>query len=160
MLTIPIIGWVAKLGPSRRGPGELSRQQIRPQRVPIPYGPTRNGVSLATGLNITPTIQTDANLTADTNFSGGLGAAFDESVGHCDHGGLLYIHHGHEWSLWDCIRRDVLSGRRDDYRGTHRLFAIRNYGQRHDPERTGRRPEEWGWPRLSLQRLRFNNGLV
>jgi len=63
MLTIPMIGWVAKLGPGRTILASYNTNKYGPQSATDPWFPAAgNGVSLAAGLNITTNDPTDANL--------------------------------------------------------------------------------------------------
>jgi hypothetical protein len=147
MLTIPIIGWVAKLGPSRASLASYSVSKYGPQTGSDPYwSDAGNGVSLATGLNITTNDPTDANLTADTNFQAGWVQHLTNQWGTATNGGLLYYIMDNEWSLWDSTHRDVhpVGATMTEVFTDYCNYATMVKGI--DPNALVAGPEEWGWP--------------
>ncbi len=148
MLTIPIIGYVARLGPNS---GRLASYSI------TKYGPQTgndaqwfpdagNGVSSVTGLNITTNNPLDANQLADTNFQAGWVKHLTNLWGTATNGGLRYYLMDNEWSLWDSTHRDVHPV---GATMTEVFTDFCNYAamvKDIDPNALVAGPEEWGWP--------------
>jgi hypothetical protein len=147
MLTIPIIGWVAKLGPSRASLASYSTNKYGPQTATDPYWPAAgNGISATSGLNITNNNPTDANMTADTNFQAGWVQHLTNQWGRATNGGLLYYIMDNEWSLWDSTHRDVhpIGATMTEVYTDFCNYATMVKGI--DPNALVAGPEEWGWP--------------
>jgi hypothetical protein len=146
MLTIPMIGWVAKLGPGRASLASYSVSKYGPQTGSDPYwSDAGNGVSLATGLDITTNDPTDANLAADTNFQAGWVQHLTNQWGTATNGGLVYYIMDNEWSLWDSTHRDVhpVGATMDEVFTNYCNYATMVKGI--DPNALVAGPEEWGW---------------
>ena len=147
MLTIPIIGWVAKLGPSRASLASYSISKYGAQTGSDPYwSDAGNGIASPSGLNITNNNPTDANQTADTNFQAGWVRHLTNTWSTATNGGLQYYLMDNEWSIWQGTHRDV-----------HPIGATMgevftdycNYAtmvKSIDPNALVAGPEEWGWP--------------
>ncbi|MFZ0829344.1 MAG: glycoside hydrolase family 44 protein [Verrucomicrobiia bacterium] len=147
MLTIPMIGWVAKLGPGRTILASYNTNKYGTQTATDPYLPTAgNGVSLATGLNITTNDPTDANLSADTNFQAGWVQHLTNQWGTATNGGLLYYIMDNEWSLWQSTHRDIhpVGPTMDEVLTDYCNYATMVKGM--DPNALVAGPEEWSWP--------------
>ncbi len=147
MLTIPIIGWVAKLGPGRAILASYNTNKYGPQTGTDPWFPAAgNGVSLATGLNITTNDPTDANLPADTNFQAGWVQHLTNTWHSATNGGLLYYIMDNEWSLWQSTHRDVhpVGPTMDEVFTNYCKYATMVKGI--DPNALVAGPEEWSWP--------------
>jgi Glycoside hydrolase family 44 len=146
MLTIPIIGWVAKLGPNRSILPSYSIAKYGPQTDHDPYLPDAgNGVS-TNGLNITTNNPTDANQVADTNFQAGWVQHLTNHWGTATNGGLLYYIMDNEWSIWQGTHRDVhpVGATMNEVFTDYCNYAtmVKNI----DPNALVAGPEEWGWP--------------
>ncbi len=147
MLTIPIIGWVAKLGAGGASLASYNTNKYGPQTATDPYWPAAgNGVSLATGLNITTNDPTDANMTANTNFQAGWVQHLTNQWSTATNGGLLYYIMDNEWSLWDSTHRDVhpVGATMTEVFTNFCNYATMVKGI--DPNALVAGPEEWGWP--------------
>jgi hypothetical protein len=147
MVTIPIIGWVAKLGPGRQ---RLSSYSI------VKYGAQTdndwqwfpdagNGISSGTGQAITTNNPSDANMPAGTNFQAGWVQHLTNRWGTVANGGLRYYLLDNEWGLWHETHRDVhpVGATMDEVRDKFVDYAtmIKNI----DPNALAVGPEEWGW---------------
>jgi hypothetical protein len=146
MLTIPIIGWVAKLGTNRAGLASYSVAKYGAQTATDPYWPDAgNGVSEATGLAMTNNVPTDANMTADTNFQAGWVEHLTNQWGTATNGGLRYYLMDNEWSIWFSTHRDVhpVGATMDEVLGKFCAYAGMVKGI--DPNALVAGPEEWGW---------------
>jgi hypothetical protein len=146
MLTIPIIGWVAKLGANRASLASYSTNKYGVQTGADPWWPAAgNGVS-PNGVNITTNDPTDANLAVTTNFQAGWVQHLTNTWGSATNGGLRYYIMDNEWSLWHSTHRDV-----------HPVGATMsevftdfcNYAtmvKSIDANALVAGPEEWSWP--------------
>jgi hypothetical protein len=147
MLTIPIIGWVAKLGPGR---GRLCSYSI------TKYGPQTdndwqwypdagNGISTATGQAITNNNPNDANMPVGTNFQAGWIQHLTNRWGTAVNGGLRYFILDNEWSLWHETHRDVhpVGATMDEVR--NKFVESATMIKDIDPGALIVGPEEWGW---------------
>jgi hypothetical protein len=146
MLTIPIIGWVAKLGSNRASLASYSTNKYGPQTGSDPWwSAAGNGIS-TNGLNITTNDPTDANMTAGTNFQAGWVQHLTNQWGRATNGGLLYYIMDNEWSLWHSTHRDVhpIGATMTEVFTDFCNYATMVKGI--DPNALVAGPEEWGWP--------------
>jgi hypothetical protein len=147
MLTIPMIGWVAKLGPGRASLASYNTNKYGPQTDTDLWFPAAgNGVSLATGLDITTNDPTDANLPADTNFQAGWVRHLTNTWHSATNGGLVYYIMDNEWSLWQSTHRDIhpVGPTMDEVFTDYCNYATMVKGI--DPNALVAGPEEWSWP--------------
>lgn len=145
MLTIPTIGWVATLGPSRAKLGAFSVAKYGPQQSTDPYMPdSGNGVK-SDGTNIVNNDPTDANIPSDVNFQGGWIDHLVATWGQAAKGGVAYYLMDNEPSIWHQTHRDVHPVGETM---SEELTDIETYGGRvksADPTAQVAAPEEWGW---------------
>ena len=145
MLTIPTIGWVAKLGPSRARLASFSIAKYGPQQARAPdFADAGNGVA-TNGVDITGNDPNDANLPADSNFQLGWMQHLTNRWGRAAAGGLRYYIMDNEPSIWSSTHRDVhpTGPTMDEIRD-----KILDYGAKVksvDPNALVVGPEEWGW---------------
>jgi hypothetical protein len=147
MLTIPMIGWVAKLGPGRASLASYNTNKYGPQTDTDPWFPAAgNGVSLATGLDITTNDPTDANVPAGTNFQAGWVQHLTNTWHSATNGGLVYYIMDNEWSLWQSTHRDIhpVGPTMDEVFTNYCNYAAMVKGI--DPNALVAGPEEWSWP--------------
>ncbi len=147
MLTIPMLGYVAKLGPSRHTLPGFSVAKYGPQQKTDPGHPDfGNGVKPDGKTKITGSDPNDANTPATPEFQRGwlthLAGKWGKSAG----GGVGYYFYDNEASLWHSTHRDAHpSGETmDEY-----LRDVLAYGamvRSVDPNARLLGPEEWGWP--------------
>lgn len=147
MMTIPTIGWVAKLGPNRGKLASFSIAKYGAQTgADWQWMPDAgNGVSAATGQNITGNDPNDASVLADSQFMKAWTQHLVTTWGGANAGGLRYYILDNEPSIWFSTHRDVRPVGR-------RMEEVRNdildYGARvkeADPNAIVVAPEEWGW---------------
>jgi hypothetical protein len=146
MLTIPIIGWVAKLGPGRASLASYSTNKYGTQQAVDPYWSAAGNGVFVDDLDITTNDPTDANLTVGTNFQAGWVQHLTNQWGTATNGGLLYYIMDNEWSLWNSTHRDVhpVGATMDEVLGDFCDAATMVKGI--DPNALVAGPEEWGWP--------------
>jgi len=147
MLTIPTIGWVAKLGPGRAKLASFSIAKYGAQTDKDAqwFPDAGNGIAQATGRAITNNSPGDANQPADSSFQLGWMRHLTNRWGRATNGGLRYYIMDNEPSIWFSTHRDVHpSGpTMEEVRD-----AILDYGAQAklvDPDAQVVGPEEWGW---------------
>ena len=146
MLTIPIIGWVAKLGANRASLASYSIAKYGVQTGHDPYwADAGNGILQGTGANITNNNPADANMIADTNFQAGWVRHLTNRWGAASSGGLRYYLMDNEWSIWHATHRDAhpVGATMDEVLGDFCNYAA--MVKSIDPKALIAGPEEWGW---------------
>src|SRR3984893_18572803 len=147
MLTIPTIGWVAKLGPNRGKLSSFSIAKYGPQQASdFQWFPDAgNGVRASDSQFVTGNDPNDANIPADSQFQLGWMQHLTTRWGPATNGGLRYYIMDNEPSLWSWTHRDVhpTGPIMDEIKN-----KIIDYGARvkaNDPSALVVGPEEWGW---------------
>lgn len=148
MLTVPLIGWVAKLGPSRGKLASYSIAKYGPQKDndKLYFPDAGNGLRQSDGSKITNNDPNDANVPSDSTFQQGWMQHLVGKWGAAANGGLRYYLMDNEPSLWCETHRDVhpIGPTMDEIKND----AI-DYGAKvkaTDPSALVVGPEEWGWP--------------
>ena|SRR5438552_1917722 len=147
ILTIPMAGWVAKLGANRAKLAGFSQAKYGTQTGNDWqwFADAGNGVLKNTGKNVTGNDPNDAGVPADSAYQQNWVRALVNKWGAASAGGLRYYILDNEPSLWHSTHRDVhptgasMDEVRDkilDYAG--KIKAV-------DPSATIVGPEEWGW---------------
>ena len=146
MLTIPIIGWVGKLGPGRTRLSSFSIAKYGAQTGSDYWFPDAGNGILTSGLKVTNNNPTDANMIADTNFQSGWVRHLTNQWGAASAGGLRYYLMDNEWSLWQETHRDVhpVGATMDEVLGKFCDYSAMIKGI--DANALVAGPEEWGWP--------------
>ncbi len=147
MITLPMIGWVAKLGPNRARLASFSiaRYGAQTDRDAQWFPDAGNGISAATGQPISSNDPADANVLVDSKFQQDwvrhLINRWHDSAG----GGVRYYILDNEPSLWHSTHRDVVKTglRMADLRDRLVDYAARVRAI--DPGAWIAGPEEWGW---------------
>jgi hypothetical protein len=150
MLTIPILGWVAKLGPNRSMLWSYSISKYGPQTDHDYWWPdSGNGIGTnpvtQTSWLITSNNPTDANINVDTNFQAGWVQHLTNIWSTATNGGLRYYLMDNEWSIWHGTHRDVhpIGATMDEVLGKFCDYSTMIKGI--DPGAIVAGPEEWGW---------------
>ncbi|MCA1596703.1 MAG: glycoside hydrolase family 44 protein, partial [Chloroflexi bacterium] len=147
MLTIPMIGWVAKLGANRAYTAGFSQAKYGAQTGSDWqwFPDAGNGILSSTGKNITGNDPNDADVPSDSTFQSGWMAHLVQTWGTANNGGLKYYLMDNEPSLWFSTHRDV-------HPTGPRMSEIYNdivdYASKvkaNDPSALVVGPEEWGW---------------
>jgi len=147
MITIPTIGWMAKLGPGRSPIASYSVAKYGPQMVTDPYWPDAgNGMASPSGLAITNNDPNDANFLTNSLFQQGYVRHLTNVWGTSASGGVRFYILDNEPSIWYLVQQDVhpqgatmqeILDKFLDYAGM--IKAV-------DPLAVVGAPEEWGWP--------------
>jgi hypothetical protein len=147
MITIPVIGWVAKLGSNRGKLASFSQAKYGAQTGNDWqwFADAGNGILQSTGNPITGNDPNDAN----TPNSSALQQAWVQAIvnrwGSSSQGGLRYYILDNEHSIWHSTHRDVhpAGATMEEIRARMLEYAaaIKNV----DPSAQVVGPEEWGW---------------
>jgi Glycoside hydrolase family 44 len=148
MLTIPIIGWVAKLGAGRSGLASFSTNKYGVQTGnDWQWFPTAgNGLSQTNGGQaITNNNPLDANMIVDTNFQAGWVQHLTNRWGTATNGGLRYYIMDNEWALWNSTHRDVHPNGATMDETLNKFCDYATMVKSIDPNALVVGSEEWGW---------------
>ena len=109
MLTIPMVGWVAKLGPNRAKLAGYSIAKYGPQTDNDWqwFPDAGNGIQAGTNARITWNDPNDASMPADENFQRGWVQHLVNRWGLASAGGLRYYFLDNEPSLWAWTHQNV-----------------------------------------------------
>ena len=147
MLTIPMLDWVAKLGPGRSKLAGFSQSKYGAQTGNDWqwFADAGNGVLASTGQDVSGNDPADANVPAGVNFQKSWVQHLTGKWGTADNAGLRYYLLDNEPSIWQSTHRDVhpigptmgeMRQRMIDY-----ALMIKSV----DPYAVVVGPEEWGW---------------
>jgi len=147
MITVPMIGWVAKLGANRAKLASFSQAKYGEQTAADhPYFPDAgNGILKSTGKYVAGNDPNDADVSCDSSFQKTWIEHLAGKWGDSLHGGVRYYFTDNEPSIWFSTHRDVhptgptmaeIEGKIVDY-----ATRIKEA----DPGALVAGPEEWGW---------------
>jgi hypothetical protein len=146
MITIPTLGWVAKLGLARTKLASFSILKYGPQldRDWQWFPDAGNGMAL-TGQPIVGNNAQDANVPVDPAFQQSWVRHLVSKWGTAAQGGTRYYLLDNEPSLWHHTHRDVRTTGATMEEVRNRLFAYGAAVKAVDPGAQLVGPEEWGW---------------
>lgn len=146
MITVPMLPYIAKVGSNGAMTWAFSVQKYGSQTATDPYQPDAgNGVSSATGQDITNNNPLDAYVANSSSIQSAMVNNLISTFGNSQNGGVKYYIMDNEPSLWDQIHRDIHNGPvnyqelYNDY--TTYALAVRNADS--NAQIVG--DEEWGW---------------
>ncbi len=142
MITIPIIGWVAKVGEHREKLCSFSQLRYGEQTASDQwFGDAGNGISKLTGKPIVGNDPADANEAADGEYHRDWITHLVKAMGAGDRWYIL----DNEYGLWHGTHRDVhpIGATMDECRD--KMVATATVIKQADPEALVVGPEEWGW---------------
>jgi hypothetical protein len=146
MLTIPMVGWVAKLGPNRERLSSFSIAKYGAQKYNDWqwFPDAGNGVK-PDGTRITNNDPNDANIQVDSLFQKAWVQHLVTKWGTSSQGGLRYYLLDNEPSIWQEAHRDVhpIGPTMDEIRDKAIDYSTKIKSV--DPAATVFGPEEWGW---------------
>ncbi len=147
LMTIPIIGWAAKLGPSRGILPSYSVAKYGAQVAADPYlADAGNGVSAATKLAITNNDPNDANFPTNSAFEQTYVQHLISRWGNSTNGGVRYYIMDNEHSIWFQTHQDIHPVGPTMQEIWSRMFDYASMVKSNDPNALVLGPEEWGWP--------------
>jgi len=147
MITIPMVGWVAKLGSNRGKLAGFSQAKYGAQTGNDWqwFSDAGNGILSSTGQPVAGNDPNDADVPADSTFQQAWAQHIVSKWGSANAGGLRYYILDNEHSIWHSTHRDVHpSGATMDEIKT----KILDYAAKIktvDPAALVVGPEEWGW---------------
>jgi hypothetical protein len=147
MITIPMIGWMPKLGPSR---SKLASYSI------VKYGPQTgndsswmpdagNGISVTNSTPITWNNPNDANFPTNVVFQQGYVQHLTNRWGLSTNGGVRYYIMDNEHSLWFSTHQDVHPVGPKMGEILTNMLTYASMVKSNDPNALVCGPEEWGW---------------
>jgi hypothetical protein len=146
MITIPMIGWAAKLGTNRSSLASYSVAKYGPQTGSDPYwSDAGNGISVTNNTPITWNDPNDANLPVNSAFQQGYVQHLTNKWGSAGRGGVGYYLMDNEHSLWFSTHRDVhpVGPTMQEIWGSMLDYAT--MVKSNEPNALVLGPEEWGW---------------
>jgi PKD repeat protein len=147
MLTVPTIGWVAKLGANRSKLASFSIAKYGAQTGSDAqwFPDAGNGVLKSNGQNITGNDPNDADVISDSVFQQGWIQHLVSKWGTAASGGVGFYILDNEPSIWFSTHRDVapIGATMDDVR--NRILDYAAAIKASDPSALVVGPEEWGW---------------
>ncbi len=146
MITIPLIGWVAKLGPNREKLAAFSVKKYGPQKdTDTQWMPDAGKGIKPDGSPVQGNDPNDASTPTDPAFMRGWVEHLVSKWGTAAHGGVKYYVMDNEPNLWHLTHRDVDPHGigMDEYR--NRLFAYAEMVKRVDPSALVVGPESWDY---------------
>jgi hypothetical protein len=160
MLTIPTVGWVAKLGPNRAKLAGYSIAKYGPQTDNDWqwFPDAGNGIQAGTNARITWNDPNDADIPADENFQRGWIQHLVSTWGLSSAGGQKYYFLDNEPSLWAWTHQNVhpLGAGMEEVR--NKLISYSAMIKGVDPGAFVMGPEEWGWNGYFMSGLDQLNG--
>ena len=146
MITIPMIGWMPKLGPTREDRYSFSISKYGAQTGVDPWrSDAGNGVSVTNNTTITWNDPNDANFPTNVVFQQGFVQHLTNQWGASTNGGVRFYIMDNEETIWEYTHRDVhpigptMEEIRDD------VIAYGGMVKSYDPNAAVVVGEEWGW---------------
>jgi hypothetical protein len=148
MLTIPMIGWVPKLGPGR---ARLASYAITNYGLQAAndwqyFAQAGNGVITNTSIQITTNNPNDANFLTNSDFQRAFIQHLTNRWGLSTNGGVKYYFMDNEHALWNSTHRDVHPIGTTMQEIRDKMFDYCAVVKSLDPNAIVLGPEEWGWP--------------
>jgi hypothetical protein len=147
LITIPTLGWVAKVGANRAGLASFSIAKYGAQTSSDAqwFPDAGNGISSATGKAITGNDSNDANVPSDPAFQRGWVQHLVSRWGSSAAGGVRYYALDNEPSIWYSTHRDVHPNGASMDEVFNGAVAYATQIKAVDPGAQVMGPEEWGW---------------
>jgi hypothetical protein len=147
MITIPMVGYVGKLGPNRSKLASFSVSKYGAQTSNDAqwFPDAGDGIRASNGAPITGNNRLDANVAAGSTFQKGWIQHLVSAWGTAANGGLKYYLYDNEPSIWYATHRDVhpIGATMDEIK--NRIIEYGNMIKTVDPSALLVGPEEWGW---------------
>jgi len=150
MITIPMIGWMSKLGPGRAGLASYSIAKYGPQTGNDPwFSDAGNGIGTNAATRNTWTITTnnptDANFPTNAVFQEGFVQHLLGKWGASTNGGVRFYIMDNEESIWFATHRDVHPVGPTMQEIFNDVVAYAGMVKSYDPNSSVCVGEEWGW---------------
>lgn len=161
LITIPMIDYIANLGTNRTTLEGFSVQKYGAQTATDPYNSDAgNGVSAATGANITGNNPLDTGVSNSTSIQQGWVQHFVSAFGpSTSSSGIKYYLLDNEPSLWYQTHRDVHPNPANYQEMYNKIVAYAGAIRAADPSAKIIGPEEWSWWAMYTSGYDQKNGL-
>jgi hypothetical protein len=148
MLTIPMIGWLPKLGPGRARLASyaITNYGLQAQNDWQYFAQAGNGVITNTSIQITTNNPNDANFLTNSDFQRAFIQHLTNRWGLSTNGGVKYYFMDNEHALWNSTHRDVHPIGTTMQEIRDKMFDYSSVVKSLDPNAIVLGPEEWGWP--------------
>jgi PKD repeat protein len=147
LITIPMIGWVAKLGSNRSKLASFSQAKYGAQTGNDWqwFPDAGNGILASNGQNVTGNDPNDSNVSADSLFQKAWVQHLVSTWGSASGTGLRYYILDNEHSIWHSTHRDVhpTGATMDEIKA--KMLDYADKIKTVDPSALVVGPEEWGW---------------
>ena len=144
LITIPMIGWMCKLGPGRAHLSSFSVAKYGAQQAVDPWwSDAGNGVNTS-GANIIND-PNDASFQTNSNFQLGWLQHLTSTWGASTNGGVKYYLMDNEHSIWFSTHRDVQPVGPTMQEIYNDIVDYGSLVKSNDPNALVLAPEEWGW---------------
>ncbi len=147
MLTIPMIGWMPRLGANRGNLASYSIAKYGPQTGnDSQYMPDAgNGIASPSGIAITNNDPNDANFPTNSTFQRGWVQHLINTWGPSTNGGVRYYFMDNEHSIWFSTHQDVHPVGPTMQEIRDKILDYASMVKSNDPNALVLGPEEWGW---------------
>ena len=147
MITIPMVDWVAKLGPNRSGLTPYSVAKYGAQTATDPWWPDAgNGVRASDGVNITWNDPNDAFVPNSVSFQRQWVQHLVNTFGNSSGNGVKYYLTDNEHGIWPWTHKPIMPVGQTMSQIRDRMIAYSTMVKEVDPGAQMVGPEEWGWP--------------
>lgn len=148
MLTIPMLGWVPKLGSAR---ARLASYAITNYGLQAAndwqyFSQAGNGVITNTSIQITTNNPNDANFLTNSAYQQAFVQHLTNRWGLSTNGGVKYYFMDNEHTLWNSTHRDIHPIGTTMQEIRDKMFDYAGVVKNLDPNAIVLGPEEWGWP--------------
>ncbi|HWF18938.1 MAG TPA: glycoside hydrolase family 44 protein [Verrucomicrobiae bacterium] len=146
LITVPMIGWIPKLGPSRGKLASYSIAKYGPQTSVDPYDTDAgNGISVTNNALITWNDPNDANSPTNVSFWKAYVQHLTNAWGASSNGGVGYYLMDNEHTIWHSTHRDVhpVGTTMQEILGD--IITYAGMVKSVDSNALVLGPEEWGW---------------
>jgi hypothetical protein len=146
MITIPMIGWMPKLGASRGKLCSYSTNKYGVQTGTDYWMPEAgNGISITNSTPITWNDPNDANFLTNCAFQEAFVRYLTNHWGRATNGGVRYYLMDNEHSIWHSTHRDVHPVGASMQEIRDKMFEYASMVKSNDPNALVLGPEEFGW---------------
>jgi len=160
VVTVPMVGWVARLGPNRQRLASYSIAKYGPQTGNDWqwFPDAGNGVRASDGVKITWNNPNDANIPADHTFQQTFVQHLETKWGGAANGGVRYYALDNEPSIWHETHRDVHPNGAGMEEVRDKMLAYSGMIKGEDPAAYVMGPEEFGWSGFWLSGIDLKYG--
>lgn len=160
IVTVPMVGWVAKLGPGRQRLASYSIAKYGAQTGNDWqwFPDAGNGIRASDGVKITWNNPNDANVAADENFQRTFVQHLEAKWGGAANSGVRYYALDNEPSIWHETQRDVHPNGAGMDEVRDKMLAYSGMIKSEDPAAYVMGPEEFGWSGFFLSGIDLKYG--